>query len=69
MRNIKVSFTNGETLDLMCYSPATINNKSNETIIFKWNNLMPITEDDPEMIVVLKRNINYITYDTDNKGE
>ena len=30
---------------------------------------MPITEDDPEMIVVSKRNINYITYDTDNKGE
>lgn len=68
MRNIKISFTNGDTLDLMCYSP-TIKEKSSETIVFKWNNLMPITEDDPEMIVVSKRNINYITYDTDNKGE
>ena len=68
MRNIKISFTNGETLDLMCYS---INKKlSNDTtLVFDWNNLMPIGEDDPDRIFVSRQNVNYITCDTNTKGE
>lgn len=68
MRNIKISFTNGEILDLMCYS---INEKlsNDKTLVFDWGNLAPISEDDPERIFVNQKNVNYITCDTNRKGE
>ena len=52
----------------MCYS---INKKlsNNTTLVFDWNNLMPITEDDPDRIFVSRQNVNYITCDTNTKGE
>ena len=68
MRNIKIFFTNGDTLDLTFYS---LNSKlsTDKILVYDWGNLAPISEDDPERIAVFKQNVNYITGDTNTKGE
>ena len=67
MRNTEIHFTNGEVLGLTAYEK--VNSSKEDVILFRWGNFMPITSDNPEYVAVFKNNINYITFDTDKKGE